>query len=51
MNHTQVSVLISDQDKDFLSYKIDLNISEGDRIGEYGTWWGIGDRVIHIHVM
>ena len=30
MNHPQVSVMISDQDKDFLSYMIDLNVSERD---------------------
>ncbi|KAI4529160.1 hypothetical protein MG293_020834 [Ovis ammon polii] len=29
MNHPEVSVLISDQDKDFLSYMIDLNVSSG----------------------
>ena len=29
MNHPQVSVMISDQDKDFLSYMIDLNVTEG----------------------
>uniref|UniRef100_A0A452G5R8 Testis-specific Y-encoded protein 1-like n=1 Tax=Capra hircus TaxID=9925 RepID=A0A452G5R8_CAPHI len=27
MNHPQVSVMITDQDKDFLSYMIDLNVS------------------------
>ena len=30
MNHPQVSVIISDQDKDFLSYLINLQVSEGD---------------------
>ena len=30
MNHPQVSVIISDQDKDFLSYMINLKVSEGD---------------------
>ena len=30
MNHPQVSVMISDQNKDFLSYMIDLKVSEGD---------------------
>ena len=30
MNHPQVSVMITDQDKDFLSYMIDLNVSEGE---------------------
>ena len=30
MNHAQVSVMISDQDKDFLNYKIDLKVSEGE---------------------
>ena len=30
MNHFQVSAMISDQDKDCLSYKIDLKVSEGD---------------------
>ena len=29
MNHPQVSVMISNQDKDFLSYKLDLKVSEG----------------------
>uniref|UniRef100_A0A452FID1 Uncharacterized protein n=1 Tax=Capra hircus TaxID=9925 RepID=A0A452FID1_CAPHI len=29
MNHPQVSVMISDQHKDFLSYMIDLNVSTG----------------------
>ena len=30
MNHAQVSVMISDQDKDCLNYKIDLKVSEGE---------------------
>ena len=51
MNHVQVSVMISNQDKDFLSYKSDLNISEGERIGGYGLGGELGDRVIHVHVM
>ena len=29
MNHPQISVMISNQDKDFLSYKLDLKVSEG----------------------
>ena len=30
VSHLQVSVMISDQDKDFLSNMIDLKVSEGD---------------------
>ena len=30
VNHPQVSVMISDQNKDFLSYMIDLKVSVGD---------------------
>ena len=30
MNQPQVSVIISTQDEDFLSYMIDLNVGEGD---------------------
>jgi len=30
MSHPQVSVMISDQDQDFLDYMIDLKISEED---------------------
>ena len=30
MNHLQVSVMISNQDKDFFSYMIDLKVSDGD---------------------
>ena len=30
LKHPQVSIMISNQDKDFLSYKIDLKIIEGD---------------------
>ena len=30
INHPQVSFMISDQDKDFLGYMIDLKVSEGD---------------------
>ena len=30
MNHPQVSVMISDEDQDFLSYMVDLKVSDGD---------------------
>ena len=49
MNHPQVSVMISNQDKDFLSYKLDLKVSEAD----WG-WVGMGlgveweDHVSHV---
>ena len=29
MNHPQVSIIISTQDEDFLSYLIDFKVSEG----------------------
>ena len=49
MNHPQVSVMITDQDKDFLSYMIDLNVSEG---GRRQVCMGLGgvceDHVIHV---
>ena len=49
MNHPQVSVMIRDQDKDFLSYMIDLNVREGDggQVGMAlgGVW---EDHVIHV---
>ena len=32
MNHPLVSIMISDQDEDFLSYMIEKKISEGDRL-------------------
>ena len=39
MNHLQVSVMISNQDKDFFSYMIDLKVSDGDW-GQVGVGLG-----------
>ena len=49
MSHPQVSIMIGDQDQDFLGYMIDLKVSEGDcgrvGMGPGGEW---EDPVSHV---